>query len=157
MPDALYYWRTCYSIHNCFHLFSCKMQFNRQEEGMSSSIFNGWWCTPYSFPKSYSESSSMILRCPWSNCVFFWTGARFAFPVDGGVFAPDGALQSCAWWLLLPHFMPLPSAFRLCHTSFGTNSPFLFSLPDSPPFNYIRSSRPHFFLWPLLLLYCSFF
>ena len=140
-----YYWSTCSSIYNCFYLFSYEMEFNHQEGGVSSSTFDGWWCISYSFPESSSEPSSVILRCPLSNFLFFWTGSWFALHRDGCVFAGDSALQSRAWWLLLSHFIYLPSIFRLSHTSLRTNSLFFFSLPDSPPLNYILSSRLRLF------------
>ena len=132
-------------MHNCFYLFSCEMQFNRQEEGVLRSISDGCRYSSYSFPESSSEPISVILRCPLSNFLFCWTGSWFALPKDGGVFASDSALQSHAWCLLLPHFMHLPSIFRLSHTSLGTNSPFFFSLPASSPHNCILSSRLRFF------------
>ena len=152
-----YYRSNCYCINNCFQLFFYKMHFNCFEWVMSTSTSDRWWFVTYSFPIYFAESSPVLSRYPIPNFLFFWTGSCFALPKDGGVFALDRALHSRAWWLLLPHFIYLPSIFRLSHTSLGTNLPFFFSLPASPPLNCILSSRPRFFLWPLLLLPCSFF
>ena len=151
-----YHWSTCSSVHNCFNLFFCQIQFNCQKGCVSKSTSDSWLCTPYSFPISSSEPSSVILSYHLSNFLFFCTGSWFALLRDKAVFALYSALQSRAWWLLFPHFMHLPSIFCLLHTSLGTNSHFFFSLCDSAPLNCILSSRPYFFPWLLVLLSCSF-
>ena len=115
------------------------------------------WCTPYLFPQSSSEHSSMILRWSLQNMFLLYASSYFVLLGNRAVFTLDGVLQSWVWCLPLLHFIHIPFIFCLYHTSLVTNSSFIFSLSDSPPVNWTHFSIPHFLPWPLPLWSHSFF
>src|SRR5438445_1067332 len=101
---------TCSTIHNCLHIFSTNEYLNRQEGGVSRSTSDGWGCTPYSFPESSYEPSSVILRCPLSNFLFLLIGSWLTALFGSGDLVRGGKVQSRVLWSLrtrLLHFRSL--------------------------------------------------